>query len=135
MSGEATQYLEFTSIRKNGNAKGYKTEFTESYTSALLPRLAKTLDILSKSPAKTLSDFVKNQKHDCFDKAHVLRLLPGFGNMSIETPYVLLDKANNKLLEFPYILESLTVSAVGDHPIIKLKGGRRTRKTKVPTRI
>jgi hypothetical protein len=57
-----------------------------------------------------------------------LRSFPGAGNMDFEIPNILFDADHKKLCEFPYLVDSLIVSKVSGHPVIKLFGGRKTRR-------
>jgi len=126
-SDEATEYINIENIRNTGSISGSKRAFSddEDVKPNLLKYLTKIIEILSTTKAETLAEFLKAPSSACLDKGYIIRSFPGNGTMDFEIPNLLFDEDGELLSEFPYLVESLIAHKAGNHPIIKLSGGRR----------
>ena len=129
-SGQATSYIYINNIKSNGAISGDVILFDDEGKATVLRQVRKIIDILSGSEKDTLVDFLIAPSNACLDKGYILRSFPGAGNMDFEIPNILFDADNEKLCEFPYLIDSLIVSKTSGNPVIKLlRGGkRRSRK-------
>ena len=125
-SGEAVKYRQY-SMDGKGDTWQNSDDITEITRPVIQSTLNSLITILSGSNEPTLGGFMKNPFIPCVDKAIVLRSLPGYNGPAI-CPQVLLNARNKKLVRFPYIEIVLRVRATTQDPIIRLRGGVRTRR-------
>jgi len=126
----AVSYVYITSIDNDGSISGQRTPLEHEQRTTVNRQVDKIIDILSASESATLVDFLRAPTSGCLDKGYILRSFPGAGNMDFEIPNILFDADDTKLCEFPYLVDSLIVSKVSAHPVIKLFGGRKRRTYK-----
>jgi hypothetical protein len=125
---QAVSYVYITTIHNDGSISGQRTPLEHEQRTTVIRQVNKIIDILSASESATLVDFLLVPASGCLDKGYILRGFPGAGNMDFEIPNILFDGDGEKLCEFPYLVDSLIVGKVSGHPIIKLFGGRKTRR-------
>jgi hypothetical protein len=128
-TGRAVSYVYIDNIHNDGAISGQRSPLEHEQRSNVTRQVDKIIDILSASESATLADFLRAPTNGCLDKGYILRSFPGVGNMDFEIPNVLFDGDDSKLCEFPYLVDSLIVSKVSAHPVIKLFGGRKSRRT------
>jgi len=132
-SDEATQYTMIQHINSDGAISGDKQEFDDTEKATVIKHVSKILDILLASEHDNLVDLLKSPSKSCFDKAYILRSFPGNNTMDMEIPNIYFNEDGEKLIEFPYLVESLIVASSSNHLSIKLSGGRKKhglRKTR-----
>jgi hypothetical protein len=125
-SGRATNYNQF-SMDAMGDILGTKAPIAEINRPVIQSTYNSIIRILSASNEPTLAGLMKNPFTPCIDKAIILRSLPGYNGAAI-CPPVLLNAANKKLIQFPYIRIVLRVRASTQDPIIRLRAGGGSRK-------
>ena len=124
-SDEATQYTTIEQINRDGGISGDKQEFDETKKATVIKHISKIIDILLTAEHDTLVDLLKSPSKSCFDKAYILRSFPGHRTTGMEIPNIYFNEEGEKLIEFPYLVESLIVASSSDHLSIKLSGGRK----------
>jgi len=125
-SGQAVKYRQY-SMDGKGDTWQNSYDITDVTRPVIQSTLNSLITILSGSNEPTLGGFMKNPFTPCVDKAIVLRSLPGYNGPAI-CPQVLLNARNKKIARFPYIEIVLRVRATTQDPIIRLRGGVRTRR-------
>jgi len=133
-SGQAKSYIYIDRIKSDGVISGDMNLFEDEGKATVLRQLRKIIDILSASEKITLVDFLMAPSKACLDKGYILRSFPGAGNIDFEIPNILFDADNEKLCEFPYLIDSLIVSKTSGHPVIKLSRGGKRRSRKMSER-
>jgi len=126
-SDEATQYTTIQHINSDGVISGNKQEFDDTEKTNIVKHISKIIDILVAVEHDTLVDLLKSPSKSCFDKAYILRSFPGNNTMDMEIPNIYFNEEGEKLIEFPYLVESLIVASSSNHLSIKLSGGRKKR--------
>jgi hypothetical protein len=126
-SDEATQYTNIQHISGDGGISGNKQEFDDTEKTNIIKHISKIIDILLTAEHDKLVDLLKSPSKSCFDKAYILRSFPGNNTMDMEIPNIYFNEGDEKLIEFPYLVESLIVASSSDHLSIKLYGGRKKR--------
>ena len=124
-SEEATKYAFIDNIKSSGSVSGIKTEFSDDEREKVVRQLSKIVTILEASEHENLVDFLKAPAKSCLDKAYILRSFPGESSADMEIPNILFNEDDEKISEFPYLVDSLIVAGTSTHPSIKLIGGAK----------